>query len=189
MRLNLTTQCYLEKDDSYLMMHRVKKEKDINKDKWIGIGGHFEGMESPEECLLRETMEETGLRLTSWQFRGIVTFIADQDYIEYMCLYTADAWEEIKKTTPCEDSLPVEPCCAEDKTERTFECDEGVLEWVPKKEVYQLPIWEGDRIFLRLLEERQEFFSLKLRYEGDRLVEAVLDGEDVIADASFRETV
>ena len=177
---NLTTQCYLEKDDSYLMMHRVKKENDINKDKWIGIGGHFEGMESPEECLLRETMEETGLRLTSWQFRGIVTFIADGNYIEYMCLYTADAWEEIAKMPSCEDSLPVEACCTEGKAGSGFECDEGVLEWVSKKDVYQLPIWEGDRIFLRLLEESREFFSLKLRYEGDQLVEAVLDGERIV---------
>lgn len=159
MKSKLTTLCYLEKDGMYLMMHRVKKEHDINKDKWIGIGGHFEGLESPEECLLRETREETGLLLTSWQFRGIVTFITDMNFVEYMCLYTADAWEGTLS-----------------------ECDEGELEWVRKEDVYGLPIWEGDRIFFRLLEGRREFFSLKLRYEGERLVEAVLDGKNILVE-------
>ena len=77
MRSNLTTLCYIEKEDSYLMLHRVKKEKDINKDKWIGVGGHFEAGESPEECLLREVYEETGLTLVSWRLRGIITFSTD----------------------------------------------------------------------------------------------------------------
>ncbi len=152
-----TTLCYLERGEEYLMLHRVKKENDINHDKWIGVGGKFEEGESPEECLLRETFEETGLRLTSWRFRGIVTFISDRYPAEYMHLFTADAWEG----TP-------------------HESDEGVLEWIPKKDLLSLPLWEGDRIFLRLLDEDAPFFSLKLKYEGDRLTEAVLDGKPVL---------
>ena len=150
----MTTLCYIEENDNYLMMHRVKKEIDINKDKWIGVGGHFEENESPEECLLREVREETGLTLTSWKLRGIITFITDRWQTEYMFLYIGDKY-----------------------TGNRTECDEGVLEWVPKKKVYDLPIWEGDKLFFRLLEERQDFFSLKLRYDGDVLVEAVLDGD------------
>ncbi len=150
----LTTLCYIEKDGKYLMLHRVKKEKDVNKDKWIGIGGHFEEGESPEECLLREAKEETGLTLLSWQFRGIVTFIAEGWPAEYMCLYTADAFEgELR------------------------ECSEGTLEWVKKEEIDRLNLWEGDRIFFGLLAENRPFFSLKLRYEGDNLAEWSLDGE------------
>ena len=156
MKSNLTTLCYIEKGSSYLMMHRVKKKKDINKDMWIGVGGHFEGDESPEECLLRETREETGLTLTSWRLRGIITFITDVQQTEYMFLYTADGYEG-----------------------EMTECNEGILEWVPKAEVYNLPIWEGDDIFFRLLEEGRDFFSLKLRYVGSRLVEAVLDGKEI----------
>lgn len=155
---NLTTLCYIEKDEQYLMLHRISKKNDINKDKWIGVGGHFEENESPEECLLREVLEETGLTLTSYRFRGIVTFISDQWQTEYMCLYTADGFEgELK------------------------ECDEGVLEWVPKMDLEKLTLWEGDKIFLRLLVEEHPFFSLKLRYEGDRLMEAVLDGMELPA--------
>lgn len=150
----MTTLCYIEENDNYLMMHRVKKEIDINKDKWIGVGGHFEENESPEECLLREVREETGLTLTSWKLRGIITFITDRWQTEYMFLYIGDKY-----------------------TGNLTECEEGVLEWVPKKKVYDLPIWEGDKLFFRLLEERQDFFSLKLRYDGDVLVEAVLDGD------------
>lgn len=154
---NLTTLCYIEKEEQYLMLHRISKKKDINKDKWIGVGGHFEKDESPEECLFREVQEETGLTLTSYRFRGIVTFISDQWQTEYMCLYTADGFEgELK------------------------ECDEGVLEWVPKEDLEKLTLWEGDKIFLRLLSEEHPFFSLKLRYEGERLVEAVLDGEKIL---------
>lgn len=151
---NCTTLCYIEKEDSYLMMHRVKKEKDINKDKWIGVGGHFEEGESPEECLLREVQEETGLKLTSFRLRGIVTFATNVYPTEYMFLYTADGYEG-----------------------EITECNEGTLEWVQKKEVYNLPIWEGDKVFFRLLEEDAPVFSLKLRYEGDTLIETVLNGE------------
>ena len=152
--MELTTLCYLERGDEYLMLHRISKKDDINKDKWIGIGGHFEGWESPEECLLREAKEETGLTLLSWQFRGIVTFIADGWPTEYMCLYTADAFEgELR------------------------ECSEGTLEWVKKEELDKLNLWEGDRIFFGLLAEERPFFSLKLRYEGDHLAEWSLDGE------------
>lgn len=148
MHSNLTTLCYIEKGNSYLMLHRIKKEKDINKDKWIGVGGHFEPDETPEECLLREVKEETGLTLNAWRLRGIITFISNECQTEYMFLFTSDDYSgEIK------------------------ECDEGVLEWVDKSEIYNLPIWEGDKIFLKLLETSTEFFSLKLRYEGDELVE------------------
>lgn len=138
----LTTLCYIEHDDSYLMMHRTKKEKDINKDKWIGIGGHFEYGESPDECLLREVDEETGLTLTSYTARGIITFIYGENVVEYMHLYTADGF-----------------------TGEIHECDEGELVWVPKEKVMELPIWEGDKIFFRLLNERKDFFSLKLVYD------------------------
>lgn len=154
MKTCLTTLCYIEKDDSYLMMHRVKKEKDINKDKWIGIGGHFEPKESPEECVLREVKEETGLTLLRYRFRGIITFVTERDEYEYMCLYTSDSYEG-----------------------ELIDCDEGTLEWVPKDKLKDLELWEGDYIFLRLLDEREDFFSLKLCYEGDKLIRAVLDGE------------
>lgn len=156
MARNLTTLCYIERDGAYLMLHRVKKERDINKDKWIGVGGHFEEGESPEECLLREVYEETGLVLTDYRLRGVITFIADAYPAEYMFLYTAGGFEGAMHV-----------------------CDEGDLEWVPKARVKELPIWEGDRIFFRLLEEREDFFSLKLRYEGEVLVEAVLDGKKI----------
>lgn len=155
---NLTTLCYIEKDDSYLMLHRVSKKNDINKDKWIGIGGHFQLNESPEECLLREAKEETGLTLTSYQFRGIVTFITDGlEEAEYMHLYTADGFEG-----------------------EMIDCDEGTLEWVPKSKISELNLWEGDLIFFKLLEENAPFFSLKLVYQGDMLVEAVLNGKRTV---------
>ncbi len=150
----LTTLCYIEKGDSYLMLHRVSKKHDVNKDKWIGIGGHFEENESPEECLLREAKEETGLTLTSWKFRGIVTFISEGWNTEYMCLYTADGYEG--------EIIP---------------CNEGVLEWIRKEDLLKLNLWEGDKIFLKLLQENAPFFSLKLAYKGDVLTEAVLDGK------------
>lgn len=149
----LTTLCYIEKENKYLMMHRIKKEKDINKDKWIGVGGHFEKDESPEECLLREVKEETGLTLTSYRFRGLITFISDQWNTEYMCLYTADGYEG----------------------ELVSDCREGTLEWVDKSRLEELNLWEGDYIFLDLLEKRNDFFSLKLRYEGDDLKEVCLN--------------
>ena len=154
MEPSLTTLCYIEKDDAYLMLHRVKKDVDINRDKWIGVGGHFLPDETPEECLLREVKEETGLTLTSFKFRGIVSFLSDEWHTEYMCLYTADGF-----------------------TGEMHACDEGELEWMKKCDIPGLNLWEGDKIFLKLLVEREDFFSLKLRYEGERLVEAVLDGE------------
>lgn len=156
MKSCLTTLCYIEKDNCYLMLHRVKKKQDINKDKWIGIGGHFEAKESPEDCLIREVKEETGLELLAYRFRGIITFITDTYETEYMCLYTADEFQG-----------------------ELIECSEGTLEWVPKSKLGELNLWEGDYIFLKLLEEREEFFSLKLCYEGDKLVQAVLDGKEL----------
>ena len=158
-RTPLTTLCYLEKDGQYLMLHRNVKQKDVNKDKWIGVGGHFEGQESPDECLLREVREETGLILRSWRLRGIVTFLSQKGEgdFEYMFLYTADAW----------DGTPVP-------------CSEGELEWVRKDSIDQLNLWEGDRIFFRLMNEDMPCFSLKLVYDSqDRLTEAVLDGRQL----------
>ncbi len=148
-----TTLCYIERDGAYLMLHRVKKEHDENRDKWIGVGGKFEDKESPEDCLLREVREETGLTLTRYAYRGIVTFVSDLWPTEYMHLFTADGF-----------------------TGDLRACDEGDLEWVPKARIADLPIWAGDKIFLRLLTEDVPFFSLKLCYEGERLVQAVLDG-------------
>ena len=151
-KMNFTTLCYIEKGNKYLMLHRISKKKDGNKDKWIGVGGHFEKGESPEECLLREVKEETGLELTSYQFRGIVTFISDEWPDEYMCLYTADRY-----------------------TGDIGNCDEGELVWVEKEKIMDLNIWEGDKIFLKLLMENQPFFSLKLEYKGDKLINTVLN--------------
>ncbi len=153
----LSTLCYMERDEKYLMLHRTVKKNDVNKDKWIGVGGHFEKDESPEECLLREVKEETGYTLTSWKFRGLVTFISGDGVTEYMCLFTADGFEG-------------EPIL----------CDEGELAWVDKDKIESLNIWEGDKIFLRLLREGREFFSLKLMYDGQgRLVSAILDGKEM----------
>ena len=151
----LTTLCYIENDGRYLMLHRTKKQNDLNHAKWIGVGGKFEKDESPEECLLREVKEETGYTLTSWRCRGIVTFISERAESEYMHLFTADAF-----------------------TGEQIECNEGELKWIDKKDVPDLNVWEGDRIFLKLLLERQDFFSLKLIYDAeDRLMEAWLDGD------------
>lgn len=147
--MKMTTLCYIENNDCYLMLHRTKKKKDVNKDKWIGVGGHAEGNETPQECLLREVKEETGLSLTSYKFRGLITFISDEYEAEMMCLFTADGY-----------------------TGELITCDEGELEWVKKSEVPQLPTWEGDAQFLKLLlEDEKRFFAMKLRYEGERLVE------------------
>ena len=145
-----STLCYIEKDGKYLMLHRVVKKNDVNKDKWIGVGGHFEYAESPEECLLREVKEETGYTLTSWKYRGIVTFVYGEDVVEYMSLYTADGF-----------------------TGDPIECDEGVLEWVEKEKIKDLNLWEGDKIFFRLMDEEEEFFSLKLVYNKSNVLEYV----------------
>jgi 8-oxo-dGTP diphosphatase len=152
-----TTLCYITQGNRVLMLHRVKKKNDINKDKWIGIGGKFEGEESPDECLLREAREETGLTLTSWRCRGVVTFLCEEGEGEYMYLFTADGFQGQLKT-----------------------CDEGDLQWVDREFLYTLPMWEGDKIFLDLLWQDAPFFLLKLRYEGQRLVEAVLDGKTIV---------
>ena len=138
------------------MLHRIKKENDLNKDKWIGVGGKFIDKESPEECAVREVKEETGLTLDSYEYRGIVTFVSDRWETEYMHLFTATGW-----------------------TGRLHECDEGVLEWVSREQFRGLPQWEGDRIFLRLIEKNAPFFSLKLRYEGEHLAYAALNGKEL----------
>lgn len=152
-----STLCYIEREHQYLMLHRTVKEKDVNRDKWIGVGGHFEGKESPEECLLREVKEETGYTLTSWRYRGILTFVYGEDIVEYISLYTADGFEG--------DPIP---------------CDEGELEWVEQDRIEELDIWEGDKIFFRLLKENRPFFSLKLVYDTkDVLQYAALDGKPI----------
>lgn len=149
-----TTLCYLEDGDRYLLLHRVKKEHDENRDKWIGVGGKFEEGESPEECLLREVREETGLTLTRYRYRGIVTFVSDVCPCEYMHLFTADRWEGTETT-----------------------CDEGDLAWMKKSDFRTLPMWAGDRIFLDLLDRNTPFFSLKLVYRGEALTAAALNGK------------
>lgn len=143
-----TTLCYIEKDGQYLMLLRNKKEKDFNKNKWIGVGGKFEEAESPEECLLREVKEETGLTLLDYRLRGVITFVSDEFPCEYMYLFTADQFEG--------ELIP---------------CDEGELRWIPKEEVLQLNLWEGDRAFLKLLAEDSPFFTMKLNYKGHELTD------------------
>lgn len=161
----LSTLCYIEKDNKYLMLHRVKKEADANKDKWIGVGGKFEDGESPQECVLREVKEETGLTLTQYQFRGIITFVSDRWETEYMHLFTATEYEGEDNFTEWENRNSITP---------KYECSEGELVWVQKSQIPKLHIWEGDKVFLQLLDEKKEFFSLKLRYEGEKLVEVSL---------------
>lgn len=147
--MKLTTLCYIEKDDKYLMLHRTKKKNDANKGKWIGVGGKFEENESPDECLIREVYEETGLKLTNYKQRGIVTFVSDEYETEYMHLFVADGFEgEVK------------------------ECNEGDLAWIAKSELFSLDMWEGDKIFLKYLIENKDYFSLKLIYKGDCLAES-----------------
>ncbi|MCI5918182.1 MAG: 8-oxo-dGTP diphosphatase [Roseburia sp.] len=147
--MKMTTLCYIEQDGKFLMLHRNKEKEDPNAGKWIGVGGHMEQGESPEECLLREVTEETGLHLTNYQFRGLVTFISDETEREEMCLFTANEFEG-----------------------ELHECDEGELAWIPKENVQELPTWEGDAVFLKLiLEEESRFFTLKLVYQGEKLVE------------------
>ena len=143
-----TSLCYIEKDGCYLMQHRVKKENDLNHEKRVGVGGKFEGEESPEECVLRETLEETGLTLTSYRYRAVITFISNQWEGEHMHLFTADGFTG--------ELLP--------------DCPEGELVWVPKEEVDRLPIWEGDRLFFDYLKNDVGFFTMKLVYQGEELV-------------------
>ncbi|MBQ8322249.1 MAG: 8-oxo-dGTP diphosphatase [Clostridia bacterium] len=148
-----TTLCYIEKDGAYLMIHRVKKKNDENHDKWLGVGGKFEAGESPYECARREILEETGVTAKNLKYRGIVTFVSNEYGTEYMHLFTADGYEG----------------------EINYNCDEGVLEWVKKENINELPIWEGDKIFLELLDTEERFFSLKLCYDGERLVGHTLE--------------
>lgn len=151
-----TSLCYIQRGNDYLMLHRTKKENDENKDKWIGIGGKFLPGESPEDCMLREAKEETGLTLSSWRYRGIVTFVSNEWGTEYMHLFTADKWSG-----------------------ELIDCNEGELQWIDRQELRQLSIWEGDKIFLELLEKEEPFFSLKLCYTGDKLTRAALNGKDM----------
>lgn len=155
----LSTLCYLQREGQYLMLHRVKKENDMNRDKWIGIGGKLEPGESPEDCLLREAREETGLTITDYRFRGVVTFVSDAWGTEYMFLYTATGF--VGELKPC---------------------DEGDLEWVDVETIPTLPLWQGDQLFLRLLRQDAPFFSLKLVYRGEKLVYAALDGKELPCD-------
>ncbi|MBO5907858.1 MAG: 8-oxo-dGTP diphosphatase [Clostridia bacterium] len=148
-----TTLCYIEKNGEYLMIHRIKKKNDMNHDKWIGVGGKFEAGESPFDCAVREIREETGVVPTDLRYRGVVTFVSDAFGTEYMHLFCASGYEG----------------------EINYECDEGRLEWVKKSDVLNLPIWEGDKIFLDLINKDCPFFSLKLVYEGERLVSHTLD--------------
>lgn len=157
-----TTLCYLERDGKYLMLHRIKKMNDVNHDKWIGVGGKFEAGESPEDCMLREVFEETGLKVTSWRYCGIITFVFNRTESEYMHLFKCTDWQG-------------------DITEYDG-CSEGTLEWVEKEAVPSLPIWDGDRIFLKLMETNCPFFSLKLEYCGDLLIRAVLNGKELSPD-------
>ena len=151
-----TTLCYLERGDEYLMLHRIKKKNDENHDKWIGVGGKFEAGESPEDCMHREIFEKTGLTVTDYRYRGIVTFVSDIYETEYMHLFTVTDW-----------------------TGEARECDEGELAWIKKKKLFDLTLWQGDRIFLKLLQEDVPFFSLKLTYRGDELMEAILNGKKI----------
>ena len=149
-----TTLCYIEKEGRWLMLHRIRKKNDLNEGKWIGVGGKFLESESPEECLCREVREETGYLLHSWQYRGIITFVSDRWESEHMHLFTSS-----------------------DFSGEYHSCDEGVAEWIPIEKVMDLNLWEGDRIFLKLLLSAVPFFSLKLVYEGDTLVQAMLNGK------------
>ena len=154
-----TTLCYLERGNQYLMLHRTKKENDLNHDKWLGVGGKFEEGESPEDCMLREVLEETGYTVTQWRYCGIVTFISDVWEAEHMHLFVCTEW-----------------------TGNEIECNEGDLEWIDKKQLLELTLWEGDKIFLKLIDEHTPFFSLKLTYQGDNLQQAVLNGKEINAE-------
>lgn len=155
--MKMTSLCYLERDGRYLMLHRTKKINDENHDKWIGVGGKFEDGESPEDCMRREVLEETGLHVTKFRYRGIVTFVSNEYPCEYMHLFTVTDWTGTQKI-----------------------CDEGDLEWIDKSTLYHLTLWEGDRIFLKLLDSDEPFFSLKLCYAGEKLTSASLNGEPIL---------
>ena len=159
--MRMTTLCYLEKEGRLLMLHRTKKDAavDDSHNKWIGVGGKFEPDESPEDCMLREVREETGLKVTRWKYHGLVTFVSDVAQSDYMHLFSATEWEG-----------------------QLHECDEGELQWIPKNELGRLNLWEGDRVFLYLMEQQLPFFSLKLTYRGDSLTRAVLNGTEINAD-------
>ena len=152
-----TTLCYIKKDNKYLMLHRIKKVNDVNKDKWIGIGGRIEEGETPEQCILREAKEETGLTLTSFDYRGIVRFRSDEYEAEDMHLFTADSFEG-----------------------ELIECNEGVLEWIDRDKLYELPMWEGDKLFLGLIQTDAKFFDMVLQYKGSKLVSASVNNERLI---------
>lgn len=146
-----TTLCYLERGEEVLLLHRTKKRSDPNEGKWIGVGGKLEPKETPEDCMRREIAEETGLSVTNYAYRGVVEFFSNEWPPERMHLFTVTAWDGVQR-----------------------ECDEGDLQWVPKADMESLPMWEGDRIFLRLLQENAPFFRLRLVYEGDTLVSSEL---------------
>ena len=145
-----TSLVYLERDGKYLILHRTKKEFDENGDKWIGVGGKFEPGETPDECALREVKEEAGLMMTDFRLRGLIVFVSDVWGLEYMYLYTSTKWRG-----------------------RLIDCDEGELVWLDKRELLTKKLWEGDRLFLKAIDERKEFFMMKFRYEGERLAEVV----------------
>ncbi len=154
-----TTLCYIEKNNSYLMIHRTKKKNDCNHDKWIGIGGKFEECESPQDCVVREVLEETGIVLKKAEYRGIITFVSKDDdevYYELMHLFYSKDF-----ILPPDNKLP--------------SCDEGILEWIPKDKMNDLPHWQGDEIFLDLLDKKVPFFSLKLIYENGILIDSKLN--------------
>lgn len=151
-----TTLCYIQKDEKYLMLHRIKKQNDINKDKWIGIGGKFEEGESPEECALREVKEETGLSLKSYEYRGIVTFVSDNNFTEFMHIFWSNNFEG-----------------------EIIDCDEGKLEWIEKSKLNDFEHWKGDEIFLDLIDKKVPFFSLKLVYKSGILLKAILNGKNI----------
>ena len=157
--MKMTTLCYLERDGHYLMLHRIKKANDENRDKWIGVGGKFEDGESPEDCMRREIFEETGLTVTQFRYRGIVTFVSDRWECEYMHLFTCTDWTGVQK-----------------------DCDEGELAWIDKRALYDLTLWQGDRIFLDLIATDTLFFSLKLTYQGEKLIGAELNGESMLQE-------
>ena len=156
-KMKQTTLCYLERGSQYLMLHRTKKENDLNHDKWLGVGGKFEEGESPEDCMLREVWEETGFTVTKWRYCGIVTFVHNIYDDEHMHIFVCTDW-----------------------TGDQIVCNEGDLEWIEKQRLLELTMWEGDKIFLRLIDENRPFFSLKLTYEYDTLKNAVLDGKTIL---------